>query len=66
MSDQEQIVCTHCGAPMVSRSCKLRCLACGYFEDCSDTGLPVFYAEPEPDVRTLPLGRNQLAGRTSK
>jgi hypothetical protein len=27
---------------MLGRGCKLRCTRCGYFEDCSDTGLPAY------------------------
>jgi hypothetical protein len=28
--------CPGCSAPLHGRSCKLRCLRCGYFEDCSN------------------------------
>jgi uncharacterized Zn finger protein (UPF0148 family) len=44
------IVCTNCGAPMLSRSCKVRCPRCGYFEDCSDTGLPGYSASADAVV----------------
>jgi len=27
-------VCLGCGAPMIEIGCKIRCRACGYFEDC--------------------------------
>ena len=49
------IVCTNCGAPMLSRSCKVRCPRCGYFEDCSDTGLPGYFAR----------GQDAVAGTTA-
>jgi hypothetical protein len=29
-------ICPGCGTAMVDRSCKLRCLKCGFFLDCSD------------------------------
>ncbi len=29
-------ICPGCGTAMVDRSCKLRCLRCGFFLDCSD------------------------------
>ena len=29
-------VCLGCGAPMTELACKLRCGACGYFEDCGN------------------------------
>ena len=29
-------VCLGCGAPMVEIACKMRCRACGYFEDCGN------------------------------
>ena len=57
-------VCTNCGAPMVSRSCKVRCRRCGYFEDCSDTGLPAYTVHPKTSVvtdagtRDVPAARN--------
>ena len=28
--------CEICGARMVQRQCKIRCLNCGYTRDCSD------------------------------
>ncbi len=38
--------CVNCGAEMTQRSCKVRCLRCGVFEDCSDGGNdPTNYAE---------------------
>lgn len=30
------LVCVNCGAELENRSCKARCMRCGYFEDCSD------------------------------
>jgi len=36
------VACTNCGGPMLGRSCKLRCPRCGFFEDCSDVGLPAY------------------------
>ena len=32
----DQPWCLGCSAPMQGRSCKIRCLRCGYFEDCSN------------------------------
>lgn len=32
----DQPWCPSCSAPLRGRSCKLRCLRCGYFEDCSN------------------------------
>jgi hypothetical protein len=32
----DQSWCPGCSAPLLGRSCKLRCLRCGYFEDCSN------------------------------
>ena len=29
-------VCPNCGALLVDRSCKSRCLRCHFFTDCSD------------------------------
>ena len=29
--------CPNCGARLEKRQCKARCLACGFFQDCSDT-----------------------------
>ena len=30
------LTCDLCGAEMVERKCKIRCLNCGYTRDCSD------------------------------
>ena len=30
------LTCEICGARMVQRQCKIRCLNCGYTRDCSD------------------------------
>lgn len=35
--DDEEI-CPRCGDVMRNDDCKLRCLRCGYFEDCSSGG----------------------------
>jgi len=37
--------CPNCSAPLEGRTCKLRCLRCGYFESCSDL-------EPAPPYRS--------------
>lgn len=29
-------ICPGCGAELVDRGCKMRCLRCGFFLDCSD------------------------------
>jgi hypothetical protein len=46
-------VCLGCGAPMLELGCKLRCRACGYFEDCGN-GLT-----PPPIAQARPPGRDQ-------
>jgi len=33
-----RFACLNCGAVMTQRQCKVRCIKCGYFEDCSDGG----------------------------
>jgi len=38
--------CPNCSAPLEGRTCKLRCLRCGYFESCSDL-------EPAPTRRRV-------------
>lgn len=32
--------CANCGRELEERGCKVRCAACGYFEDCSDPSAP--------------------------
>lgn len=39
LSAQDQLIgliCDSCGASMLDLHCKLRCLRCGFFRDCSD------------------------------
>ena len=31
--------CPNCGDLLVARQCKTRCPRCGFFTDCSDTGV---------------------------
>lgn len=31
--------CPNCGARLERRQCKARCERCGFFTDCSDTGV---------------------------
>ncbi|MCC6975714.1 MAG: hypothetical protein IT322_17040 [Anaerolineae bacterium] len=41
MSDPEDGAdfCVRCGTPLRAYRCKVRCLNCGYQEDCADAGL---------------------------
>jgi hypothetical protein len=32
-------LCPNCGERLVPRQCKTRCPRCGFFTDCSDTGV---------------------------
>jgi hypothetical protein len=32
-------VCPNCGARLERHQCKARCGRCGFFQDCSDTGV---------------------------
>lgn len=34
--DQRIHRCVLCGAEMLNKHCKLRCMACGFVRDCSD------------------------------
>ncbi|HRI52180.1 MAG TPA: hypothetical protein PLW65_18535 [Pseudomonadota bacterium] len=36
LQQQAHQICPGCGALMVDRGCKVRCLRCGFFLDCSD------------------------------
>lgn len=36
LHQQAHQICPGCGALMVDRGCKVRCLRCGFFLDCSD------------------------------
>lgn len=33
-------MCPSCSSSMVEQACKLKCVKCGYFEDCGDGMLP--------------------------
>lgn len=51
-----QFLCLNCGFPMLSRSCKMRCPRCNYFEDCSDGTM---------DHPNIVLAESQEKGETS-
>ncbi|HYR51721.1 MAG TPA: hypothetical protein VET83_03810 [Candidatus Dormibacteraeota bacterium] len=40
---------------MLERGCKVRCSACGYFEDCSDPGAPGEWVEADIDIASRPV-----------
>jgi hypothetical protein len=40
------MVCANCGRELVEHRCKVRCPACGYFEDCSDPSAPGEWGAP--------------------
>lgn len=40
------MLCANCGKELEERGCKVRCKACGYFEDCSDPSAPGEWGKP--------------------
>jgi len=48
------MVCANCGRELMERGCKVRCVNCGYFEDCSDPSAPGEWSAPRSEEPSIP------------